>query len=100
MLEFIPGEILNPGDEMDIFNLVEDLGPLENVRVVHRQLRVPREEYYQHIAASGDDLEENAQLFVQDYLKQRDDELGIVGMVRSWEEGDWVLLDATLRYPQ
>lgn len=100
MLEFIPGEILNPGDEMDIFNLVEDLGPVENVRVVHRQLRVPREEYYQHITSYGvGDFEETAQLFVRDYLIARDEEQGIVGMVRGWEEGNWVLIDATLRYP-
>lgn len=84
---------------MDVFNWVEELTPMENVRVVHRQLRVPKEEYYQHINCYGDSsFEETAQLFVRDYLDTKE-EGGIVGMVRGWEEGDWVLLDATLRYP-
>lgn len=80
--------------------MVEEIAPLENVRVVHRQLRVPREEYYQHITSYRvGDFEETAQLFVRDYLDARDEEKGIVGMVRGWEEGDWVLLDAAIRYP-
>lgn len=86
---------------MEIFNKVEDLGPVENVRVVHRRLRIPKEDYYKNIVNyEGDNFEETAQLFVRDYIEKKDKELGIVGMVRGWEEGDWVLLDATLRYPQ
>lgn len=86
---------------MDIFNKVEDLGPIENVRVIHRRLRVPKEDYYHHILNyDGDDFEVTAQLFVRDYIQRKDKEMGIVGMVRGWEEDDWVLLDATLRYPQ
>ena len=86
---------------MDIFSKVEDLGPVENVRVVHRRLRIPKDEYYRHIINyDGDDFEVTAQLFVRDYVDSKDDEKGIVGMVRGWEDGDWVLLDATLRYPQ
>lgn len=86
---------------MDIFNKVEDLGPVENVRVVHRRLRIPKHEYYNHILRyGGDNFEETAQFFVQDYLRAKKEEEAIVGMVRGWEEGDWVLLDAALRYPQ
>lgn len=86
---------------MDIFNKVEDLGPVENVRVVHRRLRIPKEDYYKHIVQyQGEDFEETAQHFVRDYVERFDQEVGMVGMVRGWEEGDWVLLDATLRYPQ
>lgn len=85
---------------MDVFKLVEDSGPVENVRVIHRKLRIPKEDYYRHISQySGNDFEETAQLFVRDYIKKRDKEPGIVGMVRGWEEDGWVLLDATLRYP-
>lgn len=85
---------------MDIFKMVEEMEPVENVRVVHRHLRIPKDDYYQHILTyEGDDFEETAQLFVRDYLKKRDKETGIVGMVRGWEEKDWVLLDATIRYP-
>lgn len=85
---------------MDIFSVVEDLGPVENVRVVHRKLRIPREDYYKFIARYDGDFEETAQLFVRDYINKKDRERGIVGMVRGWEEEGWVLLDATLRYPQ
>jgi hypothetical protein len=86
---------------MDIFSKVEDLGPVENVRVVHRRLRIPKVDYYKHVLQyGGEDFEETAQLFVRDYVERYDEESGIVGMVRGWEEGDWVLLDATLRYPQ
>jgi len=86
---------------MDIFKKVEDLGPVENVRVVHRHLRIPKDDYYRYILNyQGDDFEETAQLFVRDFIQTKDEELGIVGMVRGREEGDWVLLDATLRYPQ
>lgn len=85
---------------MDIFNAVEEMAPLESVRVVHRQLRVPRDEYYKHITRyDGSGFEESAQLFIRDYLNTKEEEGGIVGMVRGWEEGDWVLIDATLRYP-
>jgi hypothetical protein len=86
---------------MDIFGLVQESSPQENVRVVHRQLRVPKEEYYQHILSyGGGDFQDTAQLFVREYLLAMDEEQGMVGMVRSWEEGDWVFMDATLRYPQ
>lgn len=85
---------------MDIFSVVEDLGPVENVRVVHRKLRIPREDYYKFIGRYDGDFEETAQLFVRDYINKKDQERGIVGMVRGWEEEGWVLLDATLRYPQ
>ena len=85
---------------MEIFNKVEDLGPVENVRVVHHRLRIPKDDYYKHILNyDGDDFEVTAQLFVRDYIDWMDKEKGIVGMVRGCEEGDWVLLDATLRYP-
>ncbi|MTI96626.1 MAG: hypothetical protein FH749_14325 [Firmicutes bacterium] len=84
----------------DIFSHVEDLGPVENVRVVHRWLRVPREQYYQQVVNyDPTDFEVPAQLFVRDYITWKGDDPGIVGMVRGWEENDWVLLDATLRYP-
>lgn len=84
----------------DAFCKVEDLGPLENVRVVHRRLRVPRDEYMQHIVSyNPGDFEQPAQLFVQDYMRWMGKEPGLVGMVRGWEEGEWVILDATLRYP-
>lgn len=80
--------------------MVQESAPQENVRVVHRQLRVPREEYYQHVLSyGGGDFQDTAQLFVREYLLAKDEELGIVGMVRGWEEGDWVVMDATLRYP-
>lgn len=86
---------------MEIFNKVEDLGPVENVRVVHRRLRIPKDEYYHHISQyDNESFEESAQFFVKEYLKRKDGEMGIVGMVRGWEEGNCVLLDATLRYPQ
>ena len=86
---------------MEIFHKVEDLGPVENVRVVHRRLRVPKDDYYRHIVEyAGEDFEDTAQHFVRDYVQSMDEERGIIGMVRGWEEGEWVLLDATLRYPQ
>lgn len=86
---------------MEIFDKVEDLAPVENVRVVHRRLRIPKDDYYKHIVGyAGEDFEDTAQLFVRDYVQSKGEERGIVGMVRGWEEGDWVLLDATLRYPQ
>lgn len=86
---------------MEIFDKVEDLGPVENVRVVHRRLRVPKDDYYRRIVEyAGKDFEDTAQLFVRDYVQSRYEERGIIGMVRGWEEGDWVLLDATIRYPQ
>lgn len=85
---------------MDIFDMVQESAPQENVRVVHRQLRVPREEYYQHILSyGGGDFQDTAQLFVREYLLAKNEEQGIVGMVRGWEEGDWIVMDATLRYP-
>ncbi|HOC06303.1 MAG: hypothetical protein ACOX21_05970 [Bacillota bacterium] len=85
---------------MDIFDMVQESAPQENVRVVHRQLRVPREEYYQHILSyGGGDFQDTAQLFVREYLLAKDEEQGMVGMVRGWEEGDWIVMDATLRYP-
>lgn len=86
---------------MEIFNKVEDLGPVEKVRVVHRRLRIPKDDYYKHIVGyTGEDFEDTAQLFVRDYVQSKGEERGIVGMVRGREEGNWVLLDATLRYPQ
>lgn len=84
----------------EIFCQVEDLGPVENVRVVHRRLRIPRDEYIQQMARyDAGSFEEPAQLFVRDYLRWKGDDPGLVGMVRGWEEGEWVFLDATLRYP-
>lgn len=84
---------------MDVFSSVEELTPQENVRVIHRRLRVPKDEYYQQVTKyDGPGFEEKAQQFIRDYLDNIGDK-GWVGMVRSGEEGDWVLIDATLRYP-
>lgn len=84
---------------IEVFNKVEDLGPIENVRVVHRRLRIPKEDYYKHLANYDEsNFDDASQLFVQEYIENKNDQ-GIVGMVRSWEEDDWILLDATFRYP-
>ena len=86
---------------MDIFHSVVELIPKDNVRVVHRRLRAPKTQYYQHIAGYNQtDYLDAAQLFVRDYLATRNDNDGVLGMVRSWEEGDWVTIEATLRYPE
>ena len=86
---------------MDFFSNVQDLGPMENVRVVHRRLKIPRDEFYrQLITYDPDEFEIPAQMFVKDYIEWKGEDPGVVGMIRGWEEDEFVLLDATLRYPQ
>lgn len=84
---------------MNIFDSVIESEARENTIVVHKRLRLPKEKYYRHILKYGQkDNLEAAQLFVQDYLTAYDEE-GVLGMVRSWEAGDWIAIEATLRYP-
>lgn len=87
------------GDEMNIFQTVVESPPSENTIVVHRRLRLPKEDYYRHIAGYEENRQEAAQLFVRDYLAARGEQEGVLGMVRSWEAGDWIAIEATLRYP-
>lgn len=85
----------------NIFSLVEESARPESVRVTHRLLRVPRQQYLEHTAAYGeDDSEQNAQRFVAEYMASKGEQGGIVGMVRCRQQQDWLLMDAAVRYPR
>lgn len=86
---------------MSDFSRVVEENPREYFKVLHRVLRVPKDVYFQIVSDDDDPLSEEAvQEFVRGYLNWKEPNTnGLVGMVRSEEQEDYILLDAAVRYP-
>jgi hypothetical protein len=71
----------------------------EIFQVTHRLLLIPRDVYLDVLNNHNEPFTElAAQDFVEQYLKWCNDSGGIIGMVRINEEGNFVELDAAVRY--
>lgn len=71
----------------------------EIFQVTHRLLQVPWEVYRDALQTHPEPFSEvGAQQFVEQYLKWRGEEDGIIGLVRFDEKDGAILLDAAIRY--
>jgi hypothetical protein len=69
------------------------------LQVYHRHFKIPVESYLNTVEEFLDPWEERAyQHFVLEYLQKNNDD-GIVGMVRQERDENFVYLDAAVRYP-
>jgi hypothetical protein len=69
------------------------------LQVYHRHFKIPVASYLNTVEEFLDPWDERAyQHFVHEYLQKNNDE-GIVGMVRQEKDENFVYLDAAVRYP-